>query len=514
MAGSSSSSPDKKVSKWQRRLEKLEKLRNDLVTEGYLKRMELSERKLAKLALKLEKESTPASVCAQIKVFLRTIKKLRKKSGKIKFPSWLKVKDGDDKTAKSSKKRERTASEILTSHDDKRKRRRNEEENKKDVDKSGVSLLLFYAYIEPEWDEPTHKRVIKWAKGVLEGCKTTGRLRIAKEGLNGTLTGPYDGLRQFASCLRAYDPENFSDVDFKFTDGLPEGQRFPELRVFAVDEIVKYGLGGDRTPSIKKHGGVHLMPKDYHKKMEEPNTVIIDVRNSYEAAIGRFNPPKGGAEYIDPKMRLSTEFPDFIDKNLEKLKDKQVMMFCTGGIRCERASAYLNSKGHTKGVFQCQGGIDKYLKHFEKDGGYWIGKNYTFDKRFAHGASGVVGTEKETIVGECVSCGKEWDKYRGKRRCPQCAVPLLICYACQSKDKHKSSLCALCKEDKANGKLFKKTGDAPDVTKKQLGVRHEAKAAKVNECGRCGEKFKSRNALFRHVKETGHFQKRRKRKQQ
>ena len=87
-----------------------------------------------------------------------------------------------------------------------------------------------------------------------------------------------------------------------------------------------------------------------------------------------------------------------------------------------------------------------------------------------------------------------------------------MCYDCQSEGKHKQALCTLCKEDKASGKLFKKAGDAPGVTKKQLGVRREAKEAKKNECGRCGLLFKSRNALFRHVKETGHFQKRRKRK--
>ena len=320
-----------KLKKWQKRLAKLEKLREELVTQGYLKRMEIDERRLKKLSALVATESTPQSTCAQIKVFLRTIKKLRKKRARrsgteaVEFPKWLCVDaEGTLSPKRKARKRERASSngysDKASASDRKRKRAEVAEKENEDVDKSGVSLLLFYAYIEPEWDEPTHKRVIKWARGVLEGCKVTGRLQVAKEGFNGTLTGPYDGLRQFAMCVRAYDPDNFDDVDFKFTDGLPEGQRFPELRVFAVDELVKYGLGGDRTPSIKQHGGVHLMPKDYHKKMEEPNTVIIDVRNSYEAAIGRFNPPEGGAEYIDPKMRLSTEFPDFIDSNLDKLK--------------------------------------------------------------------------------------------------------------------------------------------------------------------------------------------------
>ena len=207
---------------------------------------------------------------------------------------------------------------------------------------------------------------------------------------------------------------------------------------------------------------------------------MIDIRNSYEAAIGRFDPPKGGAEYIDPKMRLSTEFPDWIDANLEKLKDKQVMMFCTGGVRCERASALLKSKGHDKGVYQLFGGIHKYLEEFKNDGrtevtssipipipspspsphhlsaifapapltivlltgGHWIGKNYVFDKRFAHGAPG----KEDEVVGKCVSCENPWDKYRGRKKCPQCAVPLLICIDCQEQNKHFTALCNLCQE--------------------------------------------------------------------
>jgi predicted sulfurtransferase len=132
---------------------------------------------------------------------------------------------------------------------------------------------------------------------------------------------------------------------------------------------------------------------------------VIDVRNSYEAEIGRFA-PEHGAEYIDPKvriskivarcfpfiidyiqMRVSTEFPQWAREHIDELRDKQVLMYCTGGIRCERASAYMRALGHEK-VYQLKGGIHNYLQEYaDKGGGLWIGKNYTFDKRldaFSH----------------------------------------------------------------------------------------------------------------------------------
>ncbi|KAJ3272578.1 hypothetical protein HDV01_005421 [Terramyces sp. JEL0728] len=238
---------------------------------------------------------------------------------------------------------------------------------------SGITLLLFYAYVEPEWTPEEHQEALKWAEKVGTKHEMTGRLRIAKEGFNGTMTGPSNQLRLFCQAMREWKPKIFAQTDFKLTDDLPKGQAFPALKVFPVTEIVNYGLA-EKQPSLK-NGGVHLNAVDYHKKMEEANTVIIDVRNTYEAVIGnlffilgRFNPPEGGAEYIDPKMRVSTEFPEWVDKMKPKLQGKQIMMFCTGGIRCERASALLREKG-LDNIYQMQGGIHRYLEHFNEDGG-------------------------------------------------------------------------------------------------------------------------------------------------
>lgn len=167
------------------------------------------------------------------------------------------------------------------------------EENK--IDKSGVTLLLFYAYVEPEWNAKEYEHALQWSKENAALHKITGRLRVAKEGFNGTMTGSYDDVRNWCQAMRNWNPKVLGETDFKLTDNLPIGQKFPALKVFPVTELVNYGLS-DKQPSLK-NGGIHLNAEDYHKKMEEPNTVIIDVRNSYEAAIGHFQPPPTGNIY-------------------------------------------------------------------------------------------------------------------------------------------------------------------------------------------------------------------------
>ena len=197
-------------------------------------------------------------------------------------------------------------------------------------------------------------------------------------------------------------------------------------------------------------------------------------------------------------MRKSTEFPVWLDRpeTRARLKGKQVLMYCTGGIRCERASALLRYKMETdesvqelgiQNVYQLQGGIDKYFKQFP-DGGYWQGKNYTFDKRFAHAPveKEAAGQQQQQAVdddddkdvkpaattvaasavppvplppmGQCEACGKPWDRYRGKRRCPTCGVPSLICRDCFQADQKgtrrldRSVRCDLCVEQDVSSK--------------------------------------------------------------
>ena len=376
-----------------------------------------------------------------------------------------------------------------------------------------LTLLLFYQYIEPEWDDETYEKILRNLKQIGSNLELTGRMRCAKEGLNCTLTGTHEAILDYTKALQQLRPNDFRETEFKLTTDLPLAQKFGELKVLPVLEIVRYGLEGQKAPPIQQYSGVHLEPKDYHKKLAESNTVIIDVRNHYEAAIGRFVPPSqnseskdnkevsanNGPQWIDPKMRKSTEFPAWLDKDetKEMMKGKQVLMYCTGGIRCERASALLKYKMETdssvkdlgiKGVFQLQGGIDKYFKEFP-DGGYWKGKNYVFDKRFAHAPPKIDGelhgrvkddetrtenfhlksdssnTNTPQAMGKCEACHKPWDMYRGKRRCPTCGVPSLICKDCFLADKNgtkklgKEVRCDLCVEQGIFSKRDYKTRD-------------------------------------------------------
>lgn len=195
----------------------------------------------------------------------------------------------------------------------------------------GGTILLFYQYKEPEWTEKEHKVMIKKVIALGEKCKIQGRGRVAPEGLNCTLSGSPRGIRAFAEGLRAMDPL-FLETDFKLTDGVPPDKLFKSLSIRKTQELVAYGLAGEKAPSIKQFAGEHLEAIDYHKAMEDKDAVIIDVRNQYESAIGHFAPPQGGAELIDPQLRNSIEFPKWLadPQTKKKLHNKKVLMYCTG----------------------------------------------------------------------------------------------------------------------------------------------------------------------------------------
>eukprot|EP00978_Attheya_sp_CCMP212_P009889 scaffold23526_cov51-Attheya_sp.AAC.2 len=375
--------------------------------------------------------------------------------------------------------------------------------------KGEVTLLLFYTYVEPAWSQQKYQQIFEYCQSSTGVHGVTGRMRVATEGLNCTLTGTFDGVRAWCKALQEHDPDSFASTEFKLTDHLPAHQRFPNVKVFKVDELVNYGLGVQPPPL--RQGGTHLEPKEYHKKINESNTVIIDVRNHYEAQIGRFQPPSEGAQWVDPEMRKSTEFPIWLEKPETKaaLAGKQVLMYCTGGIRCERASALLQQKIETQpemkalnisGIYQLQGGIDKYFKEFP-DGGWWKGKNFTFDKRFAHAPPQVEaqelteklshihgesptkeesGQEKNNVLGICEACTKPWDVLRGKRRCPTCGVPSLICRDCAEADrtgKRKLSRdvrCDLCVKEGIQSKTEIKEKEQRDL------LAYQSKHANVN----------------------------------
>ena len=318
------------------------------------------------------------------------------------------------------------------------------------------SILLFYQYKEPEWSDKEHKNALKTIIALGEKLKIKGRGRVAPEGLNCTLSGNPQSIRDFCIGLRALDAI-FNETDFKITDGISRSKLFKSLSIRKAKELVAYGLAGEKAPSLRKFAGEHLEADAYHHAMKDKDTVIIDVRNNYESSIGSFQPPKGGAELIDPQMRNSIEFPKWLNDpaTQKKLNGKKVLMYCTGGIRCERATALLNQMSAVKpdelkpkAVYELRGGIERYMKTFPQ-GGFWKGKNYLFDRRMEQIPDSKSATEVEQETKSvCCVCQKPWAVYRGKFKCSQslCGVPVIVCDDCsRSTARFDSLICGLCK---------------------------------------------------------------------
>lgn len=298
------------------------------------------------------------------------------------------------------------------------------------------TILLFYTYCPQEMTRQEQDEAIAHCYKVLKESGCTGRLRIGREGYNGTLTGPHDAMRAFTKSMATFDPATFGNdrVDFKFVDGQRDNQLLKGLKVWPVTEIVTYGLTAADAPMHK--GGKHLSPAEYHAAMEDPNSVMIDVRNYNESLIGKFAPP--GDKVLDPCMRKSTEFPQWVQDNRHRLEGKKVLLYCTAGVRCERASAYMQNCG-IEDVNQLQGGIHRYLEAYPQDGGYWVGKNYTFDKRFNHGA------QNAQTISLCVVCANPWDRYQAQKKCLKCRMEVIVCKVCQKDKASKHKLfCPLC----------------------------------------------------------------------
>jgi len=322
---------------------------------------------------------------------------------------------------------------------------------------NGITQILFYQYVEPVWSARRQKQALAELNRLAQLNDVTGRGRIALEGLNCTLTGSAQGTRAFCEGMRAWDPNLFNETDFKLTDNIPAESKFKALTIKSTQELVAYGLGGERAPLLGKNTATHLEADEYHKMLSQPDTVVIDVRNYYETVIGRIEPPKGGAEFLDPMMRNSREFPKWLNapETKEKLKGKKVMMYCTGGIRCERATALLSQMERaedeleTQGIFHVRGGIDRYLKTFP-EGGYWKGRNYLFDLRGEQApelkAEDDVNRETSSY---CCVCKAHYSLYKGKHACSnkECKVPVIVCNGCKSRadsELKAELLCPLC----------------------------------------------------------------------
>jgi len=203
----------------------------------------------------------------------------------------------------------------------------------------------------------------------LDSLNIRGTLLLAREGVNGTIAGDNDSIMKSLDYLQK--DRRLAGLEYKLS--YSEKPPFKRLKVKLKKEIVTLGVS-DIDPTHSS--GTYVKPADWNELINDPDVVLIDTRNNYEFEIGSF---KGS---INPNTETFREFPDYTKNNLEKYRDKKIAMFCTGGIRCEKSTAYLKSEGF-ENVFHLQGGILKYLEEVKEDESLWEGECFVFDDRVA-----------------------------------------------------------------------------------------------------------------------------------
>ncbi len=194
-----------------------------------------------------------------------------------------------------------------------------------------------------------------------------GTLLLAHEGINGTVAGSETAVAELVAYLDA-QPE-LAGIDVKYSQAAE--MPFHRMKVRLKREIVTMGVEGiDPLESV----GTYVMPSEWNELVSDPDTIVIDTRNDYEVALGTF---KGA---VDPRTATFREFPEWVDGHRGELENRKIAMFCTGGIRCEKATAFVKSLGFDE-VFHLKGGILKYLEEVPADRSLWEGECFVFDER-------------------------------------------------------------------------------------------------------------------------------------
>ena len=216
---------------------------------------------------------------------------------------------------------------------------------------------------------PDCEELQKILKVLCKNEEIKGTLLLAEEGINGTVAG----TRQAIDALKVWLDSDKRFYGLEYKESFSENCPFYRLKVRLKKEIVTLGVPGINP---NHQVGTYVDPKDWNELIQDPDVVLIDTRNDYEVQIGSF---KGA---IDPNTTCFTQFPDSVKKRLDPKKHKKVAMFCTGGIRCEKASAYMLAQGF-ENVYHLKGGILKYLETIAAEESLWEGQCFVFDQRVA-----------------------------------------------------------------------------------------------------------------------------------
>lgn len=329
-----------------------------------------------------------------------------------------------------------------------------EEGEKRKGEEEGI--LLYYKYASV----PDVSDLVRFYESNCNSLSLLGRVRISPQGVNVTVGGKMTALEKHISIMKSN--ELFQGTDFKLASCTSPSDHkvvkecgFTSLSVRVVKELVTFTSNPLLKLPTVTNAGRHLSAIEFHSVLQNAGNslegndvdqnnkfVLLDARNVYETRIGKFTTPN--VETLDPEIRQYSDLAAWIDNNSERLCGNHVLMYCTGGIRCEMASAYVRSKGAGyENVYQLSGGIQRYLEQF-LDGGFFKGKNFVFDHRVS------VGSLDTDIVGSCLLCGCSYDDYSSRCRCSYCRMLILVCVSCQGKG-NSMYICELCQKHGKGG---------------------------------------------------------------
>lgn len=282
-------------------------------------------------------------------------------------------------------------------------------------------VLLFYAFVPL----PDPDAVRLWQRELCERLKLRGRILLSQQGINGTLGGELGALKRYLRTTKEYAPFRELDVKWSAGSGLNadgESLDFPRLSVKVREEIVSFGapdeLRVDENGVIG--GGTRLSPEQLNElAAERDDLVFFDGRNRFEAEIGRFK------DAVVPDVSNTREFVAALDSGAyDHLKERPVVTYCTGGIRCEVLSSLMRSRGFQE-VYQLDGGIARYGEAYGDDG-LWEGALYVFD-----GRGSLTFSDRASVISRCAVCSEPTSRMRNCTD-PACREQLVVCESCDT----------------------------------------------------------------------------------
>ena len=363
------------------------------------------------------------------------------------------------------------------------------EERAELIDNSGKQRLTlsFYAYSKIKNPKEFRDNLFQaW-----NNLDVLGRIYVATEGINAQLSLPADHFYAFKDSIETYEFMNGIRLNVAIEQ---DDHSFLKLTIKVRDKIVADGLN-DNSLDVTNIG-THLKAKEFNDLLENPNTIVVDMRNHYESEIGHFV----GA--ITPDVETFRESLPIIEEQLQAHKeDKNLLMYCTGGIRCEKASAYFKNKGF-KNVYQLEGGIIEYTRQVKAEGlkSKFIGKNFVFDHRLGERIT-------EDIVSQCHQCGTACDNHTNCEnegchllfiQCDECKQVMENCCSVECRDIINMSLVDQVNLRKGvkNGNMIFRKGKSDKLLFKNSGLLFDKSLAVANKSKEIRQKIKIKKVLI------------------